>query len=148
MRCTASSIKSQTSDDVASSAWHLEWTWWTSGNLNRIDSFKTNKSAISLQSKRYEFCKYFAIISDRNWIGRRTSLSFDIRMPNFAPTKFRGKSTDEIGMRTRYISWCFRQTMQWTNVSAIFSCIGIESKWNWGKFGISGKGSSLNNCQT
>lgn len=35
MRGTASSIKSKTSHDVASSAWHLEWTWWASGMIKK-----------------------------------------------------------------------------------------------------------------
>lgn len=64
-------------------------------------------------------------------------------MPNFTPTKFWRKSTDEIGMRARYISWCVRQTMQWTNVSTenlvfkAFICIvhdGIAAanqSWQW-----------------
>lgn len=36
MHCTASFTKSQTSDDVTPSTWHLEWTRWASGILNHI----------------------------------------------------------------------------------------------------------------
>lgn len=97
---TASFIEFKTSNDVASSARHMEWPRWASGkwvfSINRFVCFS------------FFFHFFILFWKDRNRIGCWTPISFNICMSHIAPAKLWRQSTNEISMRTCNISRCIR----------------------------------------